>query len=363
MNEEIVKIAVEYYKRGNSLKETAEFLEKGHQFKIHYNTLGYHLKKSGLKLRSDIGGVILRTRKHIDIENLIKKYNNKVPIRALSRNLKIGRNTIQKILSENNITILDSRSAQLAMGYIKEKKKFDLSGQEKAYIYGLVLGDLTPVKKSDYTLKLITHSTHKTFVDLLCKTFEKYGIANYKETKKQNMYRFQSHLDLESFSFLLDSKSGIIPNWIDSNNFNDFLAGFIDSDGSVILKKSGKYFQFVIRFFSQNLDFLKEIKRRLEGLGYNLSMHKNHKIGDKSYNNGILFKYNKDYYVLETFKKAQTLDLLSKIPIRHPEKIAKRELIYKINKMGFIQWQDVETEVKELKLKIKQTVLQKTILS
>ena len=140
------------------------------------------------------------------------------------------------------------------------------------------------------------------------------------------------------------------------------MAGFIDSDGSVILKKSGKYFQYVIRFFSQNLGFLHEIKRRLENLGYDLSIHKNHKIGDKSYNNGILFKYNKDYYVLETYKKAQTLDLLNKIPIKHPEKIAKRDLIYKINKSVFVRWQDVEKEVKELKLKIKQTVLQKTIL-
>ena len=75
-----------------------------------------------------------------------------------------------------------------------------------------------------------------------------------------------------------------------------------------------------------------------------------------------MFKYNKDYYVLETFKKTQTLDLLNKLPIRHPEKIAKRELIYKINKSGFVHWQNIEKEVKELKSKIKQTVLQKTIL-
>lgn len=91
-------------------------------------------------------------------------------------------------------------------------------------------------------------------------------------------------------------------------------------------------------------------------------MHKNHKIGDKSYNNGVLFKYNQDYYALETFKKSQTLDLLNKIPIRHPEKIAKRELIFSIEKSGFIYWNDVETQVKELKSKIKQAVLQKTIL-
>lgn len=359
---DLVKVACEYYKQNNSLKEIAELLEKNYNFKININTLGYHLKKSGLKLRSKIKAIVLRKRKHINISRLLENYNSKVPIRELSRNLKISRDTIRKILVENGIDIMDSRSAQLATGYIKEKKKFELSPQEKAYLYALVMGDLTPVRKSNYTLKLITHSTHRTFMDLLQRTFEEYGITNYKETKNQNMYRFQSHLDLESFSFLLDSKSEILPSWIDSNNFYDFLAGFIDSDGSVIIRKTDKWFQYVIRFFGQNLDLLLEIKKNLEDLGYNLSIHKNHKIGDKRYNNGVLFKYNKDYYVLETFKKNQTLDLLNKIPIRHPEKIAKRELIFKIENQGNVHWKDVEKEVKELKSKIKQTVLQKTVL-
>ncbi len=298
----------------------------------------------------------------INIQKLLEDYNNKIPIRELSRKLKFSRGYIRKILTENRLSIRDSRSSLIAMNHIKEKQKITLSNTEKAYLYGLVMGDLTPVRKSGYTLKLITHSTHRTFMDLLQKTFEMYGITNYKETKNQNMYRFQTHIDLDSFSFLLHSKNGIIPNWINSDSFFDFLAGFIDSDGSVIIRKSGKYFQYVIRLFGQNLELLNEIKLRLESLGYNLSIHKNHKIGDKIYNNGILFKYNKDYYALETFKKAQTLDLLNKIPIRHPEKIAKKELIFKIQKQGGLHWQNVEKEVKELKLKIKQTVLQKTTL-
>ena len=295
-------------------------------------------------------------------EAVSEEYTKTNSIRAISRKFGISRTFVRKSLKENGITIKDSRSALLAMGYIKEKTKFTLTPQEKAYLYGLVLGDLTPVRKSNYTLKLITHSTHITFMDLLKRTFEIYGPTLYKETKNQNMFRFQSYADLDSFSFLLNSKKEMLPSWITSENFFDFLAGFIDSDGSVILRKSGKYFQYVIRFFGQNLDLLNEIKIRLENLGYNLSMHKNHKVGDKSYNNGVLFKYNKDYYVLETFKKLQTLDLLIKIPIRHPEKIAKRDLIYKINSTGFVHWQDIEKEVKELKSKIRQTVLLKTSL-
>ena len=296
------------------------------------------------------------------VAKVVEGYNNIHSVRGLSRRFKIDRAKIRMILRDNGIEIKDSRSALIAMNIIKEKSKITLSSNEKAYLYGLVLGDLTPVRKSNYTLKLITHSTHKTFMDLLCRTFEKYGMSNYKETKNQSMFRFQSHTDLESFSFLLNSKDEVIPDWITSENFFDFLAGFIDSDGSVILKKSGRYFQFVIRFFGQNLNLLLEIKKRLENLGYDLSIHKGHSKGDVNYHKGIKFEYNQDYFTLETYKKSQTIDLLNKLPIRHPEKIAKCRMIFSVENRNFVHWKDVEKEVKELKSKIKQTVLQKTIL-
>ena len=296
------------------------------------------------------------------IAKVIEEYNNVHSVRELSRRFKIDRAKIRMILRDNGIEIKDSRSALIAMNIIKEKSKITLSSNEKAYLYGLVLGDLTPVRKSNYTLKLITYSTHKTFMDLLYRTFEKYGVTSYKETKNKDRYRFHTHIDLDSFSFLLNSKDEVIPDWITSENFFDFLAGFIDSDGSVILRKSGKYFQFVIRFFGQNLNLLNEIKKKLKFLGYNLSIHKGHSKGDVSYHKGIKFEYNKDYFTLEVYKKSQTIDLLNKIPIRHPEKIAKREMIFSVENRNFVHWKDVEKEVKELKSKIKQTVLQKTIL-
>lgn len=354
---DLVKIACEYYKQGNSLKETAELLDKKHNFKIYLNTLGYHLKKSGLKLRIKIKAIVLRKRKHINISRLLENYNNKVPIRELSRSLKIGRGTIRKVLKENKISIRDSRSSLIAMDYIKEKQKVSLSDKEKAYLYGLVMGDLTPVRRSNYTLKLITHSTHLTFIELLYNIFNKYGRSSYKETKLNGMFRFQTHIDLDSFSFLLYSKSEIIPDWINSDNFFDFLAGFIDSDGSVMLKRAGKNVFYSIRFFGQNLDLLSEIKNRLKDLGYDSPIHLSHKKGYTHYRNGIMFRYNKDYYILETRKGLQTIKLLNQIPIRHPEKILKRELIFKIYKENINQWNQIEQEVNRVRLLIKQSVL------
>ncbi len=340
---EIIKAACEHYKNGNSLTETAEFLCKKYKISIHPNTINYHLKKSGVTLSTNKEGITI-------------KFGSSNSIRSVSRKTNIHRGTIRKILVENGINIMDSRSAQLAIGYIKEKSKFNLTPKEKAYLYGLVMGDLTPVKKSNYTLKLITHSTHTIFMDLLQKSFEKYGPTCYKTTKNLNMFRFQSHVDLDSFSFLLDSKQESIPEWITYENFFDFLAGFLDSDGSVMLKRAGKHIFYNIRFFGQNLALLNKIKDRLKEFGFYSSIYPTHKKGFASWHNGILFKYNKDYYTLET-RKTNTIDLLKKIPIRHPEKIMKRDLIFNIYNQNINMWSQIENDVNEVRKLIKQSII------
>ena len=81
--------------------------------------------------------------------------------------------------------------------------------------------------------------------------------------------------------------------------------------------------QFVIKFCGENLNLLKEVQSRLAHLDYRPSLHRNHKKGDFSYYNGKKIKYNKDYYILEITNKPQVLELLSILPLRDREKIAK----------------------------------------
>ena len=61
---------------------------------------------------------------------------------------------------------------------------FGGDSNEKAYMTGLVVGDITLVKKSKYTLLLITHTTVDDFVSMFKKTFEKYG--NIRVAKPKN---------------------------------------------------------------------------------------------------------------------------------------------------------------------------------
>ena len=136
-----------------------------------------------------------------------------------------------------------------------------------------------------------------------------------------------------------------MPIWINESNFFDFLAGFIDSDGSIMLKRMGNGIFYGVRLFGQNLELLSEIKRKLEILGFNSSIHKSHSKGEIRYHNGVKFEYNKDYHILET-KRKQAIQLLKLIPIRHPEKILKRELIFKIYDSDMIHWSNVEKKLK-----------------
>ena len=349
----MIEIAHELYNQGNSISETTRLINKKYCLNVSPAAVQKRFRRMNFNLRSSKEGNILCKRKHINISKLLEDYNNKIPIRKLSRDLKIGRRTIQKILRENSVSIRNSRDSLIAINHIKEKKKFILIPSEKAYIYGLVMGDLTIVRKSNYTLKLITHSTHKYFIDLLYKTFESYGTTSYKETKHDS-YRFTTYIDLESFSFLLNSKTELIPDWINNENFFDFLAGFIDSDGSVMLKRMGTNIFYNFRFFGQNFVLLKQIKEKLKELGYESSTSLSHKKGYVHYRNGILFRYNKDYYTLETRKK-HTMELLKKIPIRHPEKIMKRDLIFKIYDQNLKKWSEIEEEVTKIRSLIRET--------
>ena len=72
--------------------------------------------------------------------------------------------------------------------------------------------------------------------------------------------------------------------------------------------------------------------------------------------------YNRDYYTLETYRKDDTLELLGRMPIRHTEKIARKNLIYSLARRDVVHWNKIEKEVKELRFLIKQTVLTRTNL-
>lgn len=61
------------------------------------------------------------------------------------------------------------------------------------------------------------------------------------------------------------------------------------------------------------------------------------------------------------YRKDEVLKLLKLIPIRHSEKIAKRNLIFKVSKERLINFEDVKDDIKRLNDKIEESVKTKIL--
>lgn len=356
VTKEIEKKIVQFYLDGFSSTEIKNKILEKYRVSLTSETIRKWIRRNGVSIRGNRAAVILFYRNKQPIKKVLAEYSAGRPIREISRNTGLGRLTVKKILLENGFKVRNSRNAQLIMGFYEEKEKFSLGLSTKAYLFGLVMGDLTPVQKTNFTLQLITHTTHLEFVKLLHDVFSPYGPTS-DGLRKQGDVRFSAYLDLESFDFLLSAKDEVLVPWISDINFFHFLGGFVDSDGSIYVKKAGKYFQFVIRFFGQGLEILKEIKKRLERIGYRANLSMTHAKGTVSWCKGVKFVYNKDYYTLEISQKQAVIDLIGKIPFRHPEKKLRAQQILKIYNSKVFLWNDISADVIALRTKLRKSVL------
>lgn len=351
---EIINKAIEYYSKSSSIIETTDLVNGAFGTKINPETIRRRFSKLGITRKPE-DSIILGHRKRTPVKEIVRLYTDELwPIRKLSREFKVGRGTISKMLAENRIKQrnpdVDTRLSNLK--YFKEK--FILNPKEKAYIFGFVAGDLTPVKKSKYTLRLITHTTHYTFVKLVENVFGKHGHYKATLTKNKKCWRVVTDLDFSTFSYLLKSKEDEVPEWINESNFLYFLAGLIDADGSLILRKSGKYFQHIIRICGEDFLRLQEITKRLEKMGFHVSFYRNFNKGhERPYDNKIL-KYNKDYFALDVCQKKESIKLIKLLPIKHPEKLARKDLILEVYESDYVYWIDIEQKVKILLTSIKE---------
>src|SRR3989344_2112482 len=231
MHDQIKDPAIRFYLQGNSLKETASFLENEHCYRINPTTLGYHLKKH-ISLRGVNEGTTLVKRKHINISAILEGYAETKSVRSLSRQSGINRATITKLLNESNIKMLTHDAATRSANLKYEKTCFLGNNQDKAYLYGFVLGDVHVFKKSKFTLRAITHTTRTSFIDLFRDEFNRYGKVNCKR-RKNGDWSLWVDSDYGSFCFLEERSKDLLPDWICQSNFFSFLSGLIDSDGSV----------------------------------------------------------------------------------------------------------------------------------
>lgn len=212
------------------------------------------------------------------------------------------------------------------------KVDFNGSDDEKAYMYGFWLGDLSS-RIDGRQIRISGSSTKKEFCNLFKQIFKPYGrikfyydtsIRTFPRSKKQYIGCWKMYALLNrSFSFILSPKRSNIPEWI-KPNFYSFLAGLIDAEGSLgIYKSHEKYFEFVLRISNNDEKLLKNIRKEVKLKSYiYLSRGKNSSLCYNTKDEVVMLLSRIKPYLKLKYKR----DMTNKI-INNKNKIKFKEII------------------------------------
>jgi hypothetical protein len=234
-----------------------------------------------------------------------------------------------------------------------ERRPFDGTDEDRAYLLGLKHGDLTASKPWKGVVRVSTSTTHPAMVKLFRSLFEPYGHVyqhpRYKKDTKTYEWNLYCIVD-ESFGFLLMSKSDCW-RWVeqDKSRMICYLAGVLDAEGSIGIWANGAGTALQVIVYNTNLEFLGFCKSVLGSLGYSpLGPYLDKRKGTMTSKYKI--PRRKDYYkiALAIFEEVQSL--IKTLPIRHDEKVRRKELALSLA-VGE-SWTSVEPRVRILRKSI-----------
>lgn len=227
-----------------------------------------------------------------------------------------------------------------------EKKDFSEDVKEKAYILGLVAGDIHVRRHCKQILAELT-TTHPAMMNLFYSVFDKYGTPKkyIKYNKTTKRYEWKAYVLLnDTFNFML-----LKDNNIDNEYFYHFLAGFFDCEGCLYVYDNHHYVGLSSLIYNSNKELLEIIKKRLEKDSYNPKLSKFFKKGEKTTNN---YYRGKDIWAIRLHTTKEVLSLMNLMPIKHKEKLDKLEIVSKNSN----KWEDISNQINDLKASIKEGV-------
>lgn len=229
------------------------------------------------------------------------------------------------------------------------KWSFSGDSDEKAYLLGLRAGDLY-VRRHGGSIRATVSTTHPAMIELIKQVFGKYArvVVAPKFLKKWNQFEWEVYSLLHSsFEFLLTKR-------VQANeSFLSFLAGFFDAEGSIsIRRQSGSTrTRVVLEISSNNLRLLRFFYVKLRRLGYhpNLPSKPARSKGDMiGYG-----PYTKNLWRLSVTRTDEAVKLLSSLPIKHKEKVLKKEIAIQCHDKP---WKDVSAQAEDLRQTVKKEV-------
>jgi hypothetical protein len=215
-----------------------------------------------------------------------------------------------------------------------ERRPFDGTEEDKAYLLGLRHGDLSLSKPWRDVVRVSTSTTHPAMANLFRSLFEPYGhvyqAPRYKKDTKSYEWNLCTILD-DSFDFLLETKEAVW-EWVSRSESTllAYLAGVLDAEGSIGIHSNGRRTSVRVMYYNTSQELLVFIRSALRKLGYSpTGPYLDKRKGTFTSKYGIERK--KDYYKLALQRFEDAKELAGRLPIMHSEKVRRRHLALTIS--------------------------------
>lgn len=231
------------------------------------------------------------------------------------------------------------------------RKPFSGDANEKAYLLGLRAGDIHARRRAINTVGVNVTTTYPAMIELFERTFGRYGCVKKYPAKGPLVYEWYVYCDLDaSFGFLIEKPMGVP----DGGDFYAFLAGYVDSEGTITFDCGGGRPRPNFWIKSQDVELLDEIRRKLKSDGFHPSgLHLRAKGGTwtsriSRLNEGTMSIQNmRDYYQLGLYRRNEIDWLVKKLMqfSRHREKVERMRLVLKSTE-GQLMEEEVKNFIK-----------------
>lgn len=287
----------------------------------------YHLKKFGIARRDRAEHIRKVTSKMVD--EWVRRYQSGESLKQIA-GTSVGPVTVWQHLKKRDVELRDKVEAQIAATMKHHRRPFAGDRLDAAYLIGLGYGDLNTVRHGR-AIRARVSTTHPAMARLFDSLFSPYGhVQWYPREAKLTGFEWTLECDLEpAFEFMLakpDLKEiGVLSN----DEFNSFLAGFFDAEGSVSLhRKRGRY-NPEVALTNTDVELLNHLAKRLRKMGLHPRINEVNQAVERR---GVSGPSRVGRLILWRFHEVQ--QLLRVMPLRHSEKVEKSRLALALEYRG-----------------------------
>ncbi len=279
----------------------------------------YYLKKFGIARRDRADHIRKVTEEMVN--EWVRRYQSGESLKQIAGN-KIDVTTVWNHLTKRGIRLRDKIQAQIEAVSKYDRRPLSGNSLEKSYLMGLRYGDMHVVRHGR-AVRVRVSTTHPAMANLFECLFSQYGhVSKYPRTASLVPYEWSLECDLDnSFEFLLLKLRKAEMEALTSDEFADFLAGLFDAEGSVHLHRKRSRYNPEASVTNGDAELLDFLTGRLRKLGYHATVRWINQATDRQGVTGPSLIGR-----LEVLRFLEAQRLLRMLPIRHSEKIAKREL-------------------------------------